>query len=390
MNQSEVEKLLPSMPTIAMNSNILAAPPSSKTTGPIEKKVLKPMTMKKTYAQASKSNTSSNIEDVLWVKKVFPALSADKVGKMLKAKNSGIDNKKPKINMTTRELSRREVIISMTKVNTKLIVNSAYIHISNINNCLKNAKSDIIADFIWINVNGIVITTNKPAKNLDLSTIKKYLKNVININLDSIENSRLPKSKSYMKIVELSYLNKLGIITPDLIKGVLKDSYLFKNTVLASKPCVIKASPKSDKAVVWVDIWDSQSSSCVKNIINCQFNVGQFIATMHGTNMNLGVPQCKNCWKWEHSILSCHSHISRCAKCYKAYNTKHYREKAWCCIENKKLNYSATKDGEPCPHVFKYMNCKEDYQADSYSCPYWHNYFNREWHSRKQQELSWK
>ena len=148
LNQSEVEKLLPSMPTIAMNSNIPAAPPSSKTTGPIEKKVLKPMTMKKTYAQASKSNTSSNIEDVLWVKEVFPALSADKVGKMLKAKNSGIDNKKPKINMMTRELSRREVIISMTKVNTKLIVNSAYIHISNINNCLKNAKSDIIADFI--------------------------------------------------------------------------------------------------------------------------------------------------------------------------------------------------------------------------------------------------
>ena len=67
---------------------------------------------------------------------------------MLKTKNSGMDNKKLKINMTTRELSRREVIISMTKVNAELIVNSAYIHISNINNCLKNAKSDIIADFI--------------------------------------------------------------------------------------------------------------------------------------------------------------------------------------------------------------------------------------------------
>ena len=65
LNWSEVEKPLSSTPAITMNSNILAAPLSSKTTRPIKKKVLKSTTMKKTYAQASKSNTSSNIEDVL-------------------------------------------------------------------------------------------------------------------------------------------------------------------------------------------------------------------------------------------------------------------------------------------------------------------------------------
>jgi len=57
LNRPKIEKLLPSMPAIAMNSNILAAPFPSKTTGPIKKKVPKPMTMKKTYAQTSKSNT---------------------------------------------------------------------------------------------------------------------------------------------------------------------------------------------------------------------------------------------------------------------------------------------------------------------------------------------
>ena len=105
----------------------------------------------------------------------------------------------------------------------------------------------------------------KPANDLDSSTIEKYLKN---INLDSIESPHLPKSKLYMKIVGLLYSSKLGVITPDLIKGVLKDLHLFKDTVLASKSYIIKALPKSDKAVVWMDIWDSQSSSCVKNIIN--------------------------------------------------------------------------------------------------------------------------
>ena len=202
------------------------------------------------------------------MKKAFPSLSADEVEKMLKAKNSSGGLKKPKINMTTKEQSRREVIIPIAKTNAELIINSAHIHISNVNKCLKNSKSDTFADFIQSNVNGIIITTNKPTSDLDLSTIEKYLKNVQNINPDSIESPCLPKSKSYMKIVGLPYLSKLEVMSPDIIEGVLKNLHLFKDTILALKPHVIKASPKSDKAVVWVDIWDSQSGSCAKNIIN--------------------------------------------------------------------------------------------------------------------------
>ena len=83
-----------------------------------------------------------------------------------------------------------------------------------------------------------------------------------------------------MKIIGLFYITENGVITPDFIERVLKNTYLFKDIVLASKPCVIKASPKSDMVVIWVDIWDSQSSSLAKNIINYCFNVGYFIATI--------------------------------------------------------------------------------------------------------------
>jgi len=238
------------MPNTATNPNIPAILPPSKTTRPIEKKAPKPTITKKSYTQASKTNISSSIEDVIRVKEVFPTLSADEVGKMLKAKNSGGGTKKSKINMTTRGQLRREIIIPMTKTNTELIINSAHIHISNINKCLRNFKSDIFADFIQYNVNGIIITMNKPASDLDLSTIEKYLKNIQNINPDSIKSPRLPKSKSYMKITGLPYLSKLGVMSPDIIEGVLKDSHLFKDMTLALKPWVIKASPKSDKAVV--------------------------------------------------------------------------------------------------------------------------------------------
>jgi len=94
------------------------------------------------------------------------------------------------------------------------------------------------------------------------------LKKIDNINPSSIETPRLPKSKSYMKIIRLPLNSELGTITPDFIKNVLKEIHLFKDATLTSKPCVIKASPKSDKVVIWVDIWDSQSGSVAKNIIN--------------------------------------------------------------------------------------------------------------------------
>ena len=238
-------------------TNMLAAPPSpNKNIESTVKKDPKPSNMKKTYAQASKSNLL-HIEDIVRVKEAFPALSVDEVGKVLKIKNSREGNKKPKINMTTRGLSRKEVIILMAKHIAELIINSAHIHIANINKCLRNSKSDIVTDFIRSTNNGIVITTNKPANNLNLSTIEKYLKSIQNVNSNSIESPHLPKSKSYMKIIGLPYKINQDVISSDFIEDVLKETHLFKGVVLASKPCIIKASPKSDMAVVWVDIWDS-------------------------------------------------------------------------------------------------------------------------------------
>jgi len=130
----------------------------------------------------------------------------------------------------------------MAKSNAELIINSAHNRISNVNKCLKNSKLDIIVDFIRITNNRIIITMNKLANALGLSTIEKFLKNINNVNLDLIEGPYLPKSKLYMKIIGLPYKIKQGVITPDYIEGVLKETHLFKDVVLALKPHVIKVS----------------------------------------------------------------------------------------------------------------------------------------------------
>ena len=138
----------------------------------------------------------------------------------------------------------------MVKLNTKLIINSASQHITNINKCLKNIKSDIIIDFIYVTNNRVIITMNKLANISNLSTIEKYIKSISNINSDSINSSHLPKSKLYLKIVGLPHKMEQDILTPEIAKGVLKESCLFEDIELASKLCIIKAFPKYDIIVV--------------------------------------------------------------------------------------------------------------------------------------------
>ena len=113
MKLPEALKPQNSTPLNDINQKTPSPPPPSKKVGSNEKKAPTPKptnTMKKSYAEASKANNLSNIEDIIRVKEAFPELSANEVGKMLKAKNNNRGTKKPKINMTTRGQSRREVI----------------------------------------------------------------------------------------------------------------------------------------------------------------------------------------------------------------------------------------------------------------------------------------
>ena len=81
------------------------------------------------------------------------------------------------------------------------------------------------------------------------------------------------------------------------IENILKSNHIFNDVVLAFKPRIVKVSSKLDMAIIWIDIWNTQSRSKAKDLINQRFNVGSFITTIYGTNINTGVPQCKNCWK---------------------------------------------------------------------------------------------
>ena len=255
-------------------------------------------------------------------------------------------------------------------------------HVVNINHALKAIKSSTIADFICVEDKGIVIMTNNVSSGSDLLEIEKYIKNSLSSNTDKISLARLPQSKSYLKIGGIPFISKKtnSHISSDKIEDILKNNHLFNNIVLTSKPHIIKMSPKSDIAIIWIDIWDTQTGSNAKKIINCWFNIGSYIAIVHGANMNPEVLQCKNCWKWGHITGVCRIQGTKCVRCNGPHLSEHHCHFAWCCKANNKINplKLEMKKGKPCPYSFKCLNCKGKHQADLNDCPFWKHCFNKE------------
>ena len=146
-----------------------------------------------------------------------------------------------------------------------------------------------MVDFVQQDLVGIIIITNKVVSALDLQMIENYVKSADCINANDIESSRLPQSKSYLKIIGIPYLqeNLVSPITSSVVEDI-KKNYIFNNIVLALKPRIIKVFPKSNMTIIWVNIWDIQSSSKVKSLINRCFNVGSYIVTICQVWFTLG------------------------------------------------------------------------------------------------------
>jgi len=329
----------------------------------------------KTYAQASKLSTSTS--DVIKIKEMFLSIGVkkiDQINEIIK------ENPKPKhqINIMTKGPSRKQIIILMSNDNIIKFMKNSDTHIINLNRNLRNTKSEVLVYFIHSDPVGIMVVTDKVSQPSNLITIKKYIKNLESIDSTQVDTPCLPQSKSYLKIIEIPYFpngNLQDCLKATDVKMIIKQNHIFNNVTLTSKSRVIKVFPKLDMAIIWIDIWDAQSSAKAKDLANRCFNIGRFIATIRGANANSGVLQCKNCWRWERSTFLCRTQGTKCVKCNGPHKLENHCEFGWCCKANTKANPLClkTEKGKLCPHTFKYSNCRGDHQADSTSCPFWKN-----------------
>ena len=90
----------------------------------------------------------------------------------------------------------------------------------------------------------------------DMSMVDNYIKNVYNIDMNKIQATYLPQSKSYLKISGIPYLIKGTNMPIDLsiVKMIIKSTHIFNNIHITFKPCVVKVSPKLDIVIVWLNI----------------------------------------------------------------------------------------------------------------------------------------
>ena len=176
------------------------------------------------YAQTIKPPADTS--EVLKIKEAFPALNAKKIDQI---NNIVKGNPKPKlrIQITTRGSSRKQVIVPMSSENNSIFMRNLALHMTNINRHLRNAKSEVLANYIWSDPLGITIITNKVSQQSDLQIIDQYVKNSSDINTFQVEEPCLPQSKSYLKIIGIpffSHSNSQDHLTSSNIKTILKQN----------------------------------------------------------------------------------------------------------------------------------------------------------------------
>ena len=138
--------------------------------------------------------------------------------------------------MTTKGPLCKQIIVLMNSDNIVMFMSSSSNHIININRLLKNIKSECKADYIRVEKSDIIIVINKVILALDLQTMENYIKNSNQIDMDKVETSELPQSKSYLKIISLQYLMKnMNVsITSDVFEKILKNNHIFNNILIVS------------------------------------------------------------------------------------------------------------------------------------------------------------
>jgi len=138
----------------------------------------------KSYAQASKP--PANMAEVLKIKKAFPALNAEKIDQVNNI-IKGTTKPRPRIQITMKGPSRKQIIILMSKENVDSFIKNSLLHVTNINRQLHNAKSEILVDYIQTKPLGITVVTNKVSQPSNLMLINQYIKNSNDVNALQVE-----------------------------------------------------------------------------------------------------------------------------------------------------------------------------------------------------------
>jgi len=88
-----------------------------------------------------------SISEVIKIKETFSSIGTKKIDQINNIVK-GTSKLKPHIQMTMKGPSRKHVIIPMSNNNNMKFMKNSSMHITNINRVFRNAKSEVLVDFI--------------------------------------------------------------------------------------------------------------------------------------------------------------------------------------------------------------------------------------------------
>ena len=158
--------------------------------------------------------------------------------------------------MTTKRSLCKQIIVSIGNKNIITFMKSFSEHMTNINYVFKSIKSDNFVDFICSNHQDLIINSNKVNSLSDLLVVELYIKDSNSMNAKDIKSAYLSQSKLYLKILSILYLIEGTniLIDASVMESIIKSTHVFNNIRIASKPRIVKVSPKSNITIIWIDI----------------------------------------------------------------------------------------------------------------------------------------
>lgn len=92
--------------------------------------------------------------------------------------------------MTTKKLSRKQIVVSMGSNNVERVMAKSNTNIVDINRLLKGVKSEVSVNFICSDNKGLLLITNKVAASSNLNFIEKYFKELNDVDRNEVISPR--------------------------------------------------------------------------------------------------------------------------------------------------------------------------------------------------------
>jgi hypothetical protein len=348
---------------------------------PVPDASTRPAVRPASFAQAARFQggqvPSSSVDGIVRLAKAFPELPTSRLAAM-QGQASPAKPRSKKASSTVHGPSRRQILVKASPIPDAFNPGDL---LDQVRSKLALHRSRLVAQSVSLAYGGFSIATDVVASEDELRFVREGVRAAL--PGASSTATELPSSTSYLKLVDVPLTAGDKMITPEIIiQQIAKAGPLVRDhVVLQTPPRVVRDSPKSDTATVYLNVADSVSGARAKVLLRQSVQFGRYVAYFRTARANPGMALCNRCWRWGHPASACRAPQIKCPACMGPHRKDHHRTLAGCCKGNPGANppVPPTLEGVPCPHPSRCPNCRKAHAADDRRCDFWRHRFDQDW-----------